>query len=70
MVTHDIDEAILMADRILVIAGPPGHIRVELPIDLPRPRIAGRSLASQLPALRKRLWIALERDDVRRAEVA
>jgi NitT/TauT family transport system ATP-binding protein len=71
MVTHDIDEAILMADRILVIAGPPGHVRVELPIDLPRPRNA-QDVRSHpgYPALRKRLWDALERDDVRRPEVA
>lgn len=71
MVTHDIDEAILMADRILVIAGPPGHVRVELPIDLPRPRNA-QDVHSHpgYPALRKRLWDALERDDVRRPEVA
>ena len=71
MVTHDIDEAILMADRILVIAGPPGHVRDELTIDLPRPRNAQdvRSHPSY-PGLRKRLWDALERHDVRRPEVA
>ena len=71
MVTHDIDEAILMADRILVITGPPGHVRVELPIDLPRPRNAQdvRTHPSY-PELRKRLWDALERDEVRRVEVA
>jgi len=71
MVTHDIDEAILMADRILVIDGPPGHVRVELPIDLPRPRSAQDVRAHPgYPALRKQLWDALERDDVRRTEVA
>jgi NitT/TauT family transport system ATP-binding protein len=71
LVTHDIDEAILMADRILVIAGPPGHVRVELPIDLPRPRSA-QDVRSHpdYPGLRKRLWDALERHDARRAEVA
>ncbi len=71
MVTHDIDEAILMADRIIVIAGPPGHVRDELTIDLPRPRSAQdvRSHPSY-PGLRKRLWDALERDEIRRTEVA
>jgi NitT/TauT family transport system ATP-binding protein len=38
MVTHDIDEAVLMADRTLVMAGAPGKIRDELEIDLPDPR--------------------------------
>jgi hypothetical protein len=37
-VTHDIDEALLMADRVIVVSGPPGHITLELNVDLPRPR--------------------------------
>ena len=35
MVTHNIDEAVKMADRLLVFGANPGHIRVELP-GLPR----------------------------------
>ncbi len=35
MVTHNIDEAVAMADRIIVLGANPGHIRVELP-GLPR----------------------------------
>jgi NitT/TauT family transport system ATP-binding protein len=38
MVTHDIDEAVLMADRALVMAGSPGKIVQDLPIDIPDPR--------------------------------
>lgn len=38
MVTHDIDEAVLMADRTLVMAGSPGEIMHDLRIDLPDPR--------------------------------
>lgn len=38
MVTHDIDEAVLMADRALIMAGSPGKIYDELEIDLPDPR--------------------------------
>ena len=38
IVTHDIDEAVLMADRALIMAGSPGKIYDELPIDLPDPR--------------------------------
>jgi NitT/TauT family transport system ATP-binding protein len=37
-VTHDIDEAILLADRVLVLSGRPSHVLRELVIDLPRPR--------------------------------
>ncbi len=38
IVTHDIDEAVLMADRALIMAGSPGKIYDELEIDLPDPR--------------------------------
>lgn len=38
IVTHDIDEAVLMADRALIMAGSPGKIYDELEIDLTDPR--------------------------------
>ncbi|WP_229473985.1 ABC transporter ATP-binding protein [Pseudoduganella lurida] len=38
LVTHDIDEAILVADRILLLAGQPGNIVREWRVDIPRPR--------------------------------
>ncbi len=37
-VTHDIDEAILLSDRIYILSGKPGRITQEIIIDLPRPR--------------------------------
>ncbi|MFZ5974460.1 MAG: ABC transporter ATP-binding protein [Bacillota bacterium] len=37
-ITHDIDEAILLSDRIYIMTGPPGIIAHELAIDAPRPR--------------------------------
>lgn len=38
LVTHDIDEAMLVADRILLLSGRPGRIVREWRVDLPRPR--------------------------------
>lgn len=37
-VTHDIDEAILLSDRIYILSGVPGKITEEIKIDLPKPR--------------------------------
>ncbi|HEX3801245.1 MAG TPA: ABC transporter ATP-binding protein [Solirubrobacteraceae bacterium] len=37
-VTHDIDEAVLLADRILVLSNRPSRVIREIPIELPRPR--------------------------------
>lgn len=40
VVSHNIEEAVLMADRVLVFASDPGRVRSELKVDLPRPRDA------------------------------
>jgi len=37
-VTHNIEEAVLMADRIIIFGNNPGYIQAELLVDLPRPR--------------------------------
>jgi ABC-type nitrate/sulfonate/bicarbonate transport system ATPase subunit len=37
-ITHDIEEAIYLSDRVALIAGAPGHIPVEIPTQLGRPR--------------------------------
>jgi NitT/TauT family transport system ATP-binding protein len=38
MVTHNIEEAVLMADRIVVMAKDPGHVVTEIPVTLSQPR--------------------------------
>ncbi|MDW8406454.1 MAG: nitrate/sulfonate/bicarbonate ABC transporter ATP-binding protein [Anaerolineae bacterium] len=38
LVTHNIDDAVLLADRVLILGANPGRVRGEVRIDLPRPR--------------------------------
>ncbi|SOY51545.1 putative putative Binding-protein-dependent transporter,ATP_binding component [Cupriavidus taiwanensis] len=38
IVSHNIEEAVMMADRIVILSSDPGRIRAEVPVALPRPR--------------------------------
>lgn len=38
LVTHDIDEAVYLSDRVVVLSGAPSIVLAQIPIDLPRPR--------------------------------
>lgn len=52
-VTHDIDEAVLLADRVLVMSAGPGRIVRDLAVDLPRPRTIETTLGARFQALRR-----------------
>ena len=61
LVTHDLDEAIILSDRIIVLGGPPAHVVLDVrsPIERPRSLDKVRSNSDYLP-LRNELWQALE----------
>ena len=46
-ITHDIDEAILLSDRIYLLSGSPGTITAEIPIREPKPRPADFNLSPE-----------------------
>lgn len=50
-VTHDIDEAVYLSDRVLVMGGAPGQIHKEIPVTLPRPRTRDMTSSAEYRAL-------------------
>lgn len=55
MVTHSIPEALLLADRVLVLSPRPARLRLDLTVDLPRPRAEEMSYTPQFGQLARRL---------------
>ncbi|MEK7879203.1 MAG: ABC transporter ATP-binding protein [candidate division NC10 bacterium] len=67
-VTHSVDEAILLGDRILVMTHRPGRVREILPVEIPRPRDIGQVRADHRAIkLRAHIWEELRRDADREA---
>ena len=65
-VTHQIDEAVFLSDRVLVFARRPGRLQEEVNIDLPRPRTLEIKRTPEFVALVDHIWRLIE-DDVRAA---
>jgi sulfonate transport system ATP-binding protein len=66
VVTHDVDEAIVLADRVIVMRPRPGRVQQEIVTDLPRPR--DRQSAA-FDFAKRRVMAALDRSLDRRASV-
>jgi NitT/TauT family transport system ATP-binding protein len=62
LVTHDIEEALLLGDRVLLMSGRPGRILEDHRVPLPRPRRPGQVLAPEVADIRRHIWGALERE--------
>jgi NitT/TauT family transport system ATP-binding protein len=54
-ITHDLDEAIFLADRILVLKPHPGEVQELIEVPVPRPRAQGQILSDEFLATKARL---------------
>ena len=59
MITHSISEALLLADRVLVLTQRPARVRLDLAVDLPRPRHKETRYSKHFQDLAKQLHAAI-----------
>ncbi len=60
MVTHSINESLFLADRVMVLTKRPGKIKMDVEVDLPRPRTDDIRYTSHFGKLAKKLRAAIE----------
>lgn len=64
MVTHSVEEAALLADRVVVLTSRPGHVAGIVPVNLPRPRSPALLSTSELQAVARQLRKTLRLGDI------
>jgi ABC-type nitrate/sulfonate/bicarbonate transport system ATPase subunit len=64
-ITHDVDEAIFLGDRVLVMTARPGRVKLERRIDLPRPRGKELVLSPAFIALKRDILDAIEEESMK-----
>ena len=68
-VTHDIDEAIFMANRVAVMTARPGRIKSDIPVDLPHPRHYTMKTTPEFSTYKARLTEEIRVESIRAAEM-
>jgi len=61
-VTHQIDEAIFLSDRVIVFSARPGRVRASIAVDIERPRALRLKREARFHALEDRIWSLIHDD--------
>lgn len=64
-VTHDIEEAVLLGDRVIVMSSSPGKIKEEIKVELPRPRDIEIKGTTEFTQINMKIWHIIE-DEVKK----
>jgi NitT/TauT family transport system ATP-binding protein len=65
-ITHSIEEAVLLGDRVVIMTAHPGTLKQDFQVDIPRPRGLATTRTPEFTALSEQVWSALE-SEVRQA---
>jgi len=55
-ITHDVDEAVLLSSRVVIMSARPGRIKEIVPVDLPYPRTQATKMDSEFIAIKNYIW--------------
>jgi NitT/TauT family transport system ATP-binding protein len=69
-ITHDIDESILLGDRVYVMTARPGRIKEMVEIDLPRPRTVEMLTSNAFMAIKRRIMHSIHEEAMRSVAIA
>ena len=64
-ITHDVDEAIFLGDRVLVVTARPGRVKLEKTVDLPRPRTPDIVTSPAFIEIKRGLLEAIEEESMK-----
>ncbi|HXQ78141.1 MAG TPA: nitrate ABC transporter ATP-binding protein, partial [Gemmatimonadaceae bacterium] len=67
--THDIDEAIFMANRVVVLSARPGRVKADVKIDLPHPRHYTMKTTPQFSAYKAQLTEEIRMEAMKAVEM-
>src|ERR1700746_3105992 len=68
-ITHQIDEAIYLSDRVVVFSGRPGKVKDSIAVDIERPRPTGVKRQARFHALEDRIWGLIDEDVKTKARI-
>jgi len=64
-ITHDIEEAIFLSDKVYVMTARPGQIKAELTIPLPRPRTPAMTTSKEFLGIRQELQRLIREESIK-----